>query len=59
MDREAWLGYSPWGHKDLDTTEVTEHAHRDRGQALLQGVKNHRHLSTSLLVSLAIQLPQL
>ena len=20
-------GYSPWGHKELDTTEVTEHAH--------------------------------
>ena len=19
-------GYSPWGHKELDTTEVTEHA---------------------------------
>ena len=22
-------GYSPWGHKELDTTEVTEHAGRD------------------------------
>ena len=21
MDREAWGGYSPWGHKELDTTE--------------------------------------
>ena len=20
-------GYSPWGHKELDMTEVTEHAH--------------------------------
>ena len=37
MDREAWLGYNPWGHKDLDTAEVTGHAHRDIGQALLQG----------------------
>ena len=21
------MGYSPWGHKESDTTEVTEHAH--------------------------------
>ena len=21
MDREAWRGYSPWGHKESDTTE--------------------------------------
>ena len=20
------MGYSPWGHKELDTTETTEHA---------------------------------
>ena len=24
---EELVGYSPWGHKGLDTTEVTEHAH--------------------------------
>ena len=21
MDREAWRGYSPWGHRELDSTE--------------------------------------
>ena len=21
MDKGAWLGYSPWGHKESDTTE--------------------------------------
>ena len=21
-------GYSPWGHKELDTTEATEHTHK-------------------------------
>ena len=21
------MGYSPWGHKELDTIEITEHAH--------------------------------
>ena len=21
MDKEAWWGYSPWGHKESDTTE--------------------------------------
>ena len=27
MDRERSLvGYSPWGHKELDKAEVTEHA---------------------------------
>ena len=23
MKRETWLGYSLWGHKELDMTEVT------------------------------------
>ena len=23
MDRGAWVGYSPWGHKELDMTECT------------------------------------
>ena len=32
MDRGAWLGYSPWGRKELDTAErlILSHAkHRD------------------------------
>ena len=24
MDRMSLVGYSPWGHKELDRTEVTE-----------------------------------
>ena len=27
MDRGGLVGYSPWGHKDSGTTEVTEHTH--------------------------------
>ena len=27
MDKGSLSGYSPWGHKESDTTEVTEHAH--------------------------------
>ena len=27
MDRGAWQATSPWGHKESDTTEVTQHAH--------------------------------
>ena len=28
MDRGAWLGYNPWGHKELDTTELlSTHTH--------------------------------
>ena len=33
LDRRAW-GYSPWGHKELDTTEGTEHACQERCPAL-------------------------
>ena len=29
MDRGAWWGYSPWGHKELDTTEPLNHQHQD------------------------------
>ena len=25
VDRMSLVGYSPWGHKELDRTEVTEH----------------------------------
>ena len=25
MDKRILEGYSPWGHKELDTTEATEH----------------------------------
>ena len=31
MDRGAWLGYSPWGSKELDTTllkELSTHAYQ-------------------------------
>ena len=26
MERGAWLGYSPWGCRELDTTEYNTHA---------------------------------
>ena len=28
--QRSLAGYSPWGHKEVDTTEVTEHAHAHR-----------------------------
>ena len=27
MDRGDWWGYSPWGRKESDPTEVTQHEH--------------------------------
>ena len=27
-DRGAWQGYSPWGHKESDTTEQVTHSQR-------------------------------
>ena len=26
--QRSLAGYSPWGHKESDTTEVTEHTHK-------------------------------
>ena len=26
---QSLLGYSPWGHTELDTTEMTQHAHSE------------------------------
>ena len=28
--QRSLVGYSPWGHKELDTTEATEHTHTDQ-----------------------------
>ena len=28
--QRSLAGYSPWGHKESDTTEVTEHTHDDK-----------------------------
>ena len=28
MDRGAWVGYSPWGPKQSDTTELLSHTHK-------------------------------
>ena len=42
--QRSLVGYSPWGRKDLDTTEVTQHA-------CMQAFKNKRlelHFGTSL-----------
>ena len=25
MDKEAWRAYSPWYHKELDTTQLLNH----------------------------------
>ena len=33
MDRGVWVGYSPWGHKESDTTEqLTMHRGRVGGR---------------------------
>ena len=55
------MGYSPWGHKELDTTEVTEHArslrpHREEGKegegaydCYLESQGNHGFLQQTYL----------
>ena len=43
MDRGAWLGYSPWGHKELNTTEQLHfHFHQETDFSLGQGHVNRR-----------------
>ena len=37
MDRGAWGGCSPWGHRQSDTTGTTEHACR---QMVIWGEKS-------------------
>ena len=39
MDRGTFRGYSPWGHKELEGTEATKHAHTDDRN--LPGDSNH------------------
>ena len=36
------MGYSPWGHKDSDTTEATEHTH------------THTHTHTHILLRIEL-----
>ena len=61
MDREAWCGSSPWGHKELDMTErltlwFTEwykaqiHAHRSTGLKLQSQLKVHEDKMYTILV---------
>ena len=33
--QRSLMGYSPWGRNELDTTEVTEHAHIPKHHRLL------------------------
>ena len=43
MDRWSLAGYSPWGHKELDTTEATQHtscAYKKLAKSLMTFYKN-------------------
>ena len=43
MDRWSLAGYSPWGHKELDTTEATQHtayAYKKLAKSLTMFCKN-------------------
>ena len=46
MDREAW-GYSPWGHKESDTTERLTYIHR----LVIAFLPRNKHLLISWLQS--------
>ena len=44
MDRGAWWAtYSPWGHRESDTTEVTDHAHSIRQKKKKESLEKIQH----------------
>ena len=58
MDREPWLGYSPWGHKESDITEwLSSHAHvkvRQFGSGILKKYDTLSKKPLVLMISLDI-----
>ena len=34
--QRSLVGYSPWGHNELDMTEATEHTHSQAGTEIVQ-----------------------
>ena len=38
--QRSLAGYSPWGHKESDMTEVTQHVHRQAGAKARVGATN-------------------
>ena len=38
--QRSLAGYSPWGHKESDTTEVTQHVHRQAEAKARVGATN-------------------
>ena len=38
MHGGAWWGYSPWGYRESDMTEVTSHTHAHKGVGRWDGI---------------------
>ena len=55
MDRGAWAGYCPWGHKELDTTQVTWRARAEHSRTTVQQGRN-RCLKEGNLLSAEVHL---
>ena len=51
---EDLAGYSPWGRKESDTTEVTEHAHRE--DRILLSIARNFFLEHRLLLKSGIKI---
>ena len=51
MDRGTLMCYSPWGHKELDMTEATEHIR-------MHGFKLNIHASPPIPIHILIINPQ-
>ena len=56
MDRGAWWGYSPWGHRELYTTELLTcmcaraHTHMRRLQVLIKGRAKRRDYTQDKII---------
>ena len=42
------MGYSPWGHKESDTTEQPTHTHRVHKLTYLPKVRNNHEVGSTL-----------
>ena len=52
MDRGAWRGYSPWGHKESGTTEATWHTRLSVNKWRRRGLKAANSVQAQAVITL-------
>ena len=55
--QRSLVGYSPWGHKELDATEMTNIDHLTKYHKIIWWLKNHQHFCLTHLVGKTKPIP--